>query len=124
MRRLLLLLCSSAILFAQRKPFDVDALLSLKRIGDPQISPDGRWVAFSVQSVDVPANKKPVQIWIVPIDAGAPRQITNDGESNQRPRWSPDGKRISYISDRGGSSQIWLMDPDGSNAKQVTTLST
>ena len=42
----------------------------------------------------------------------------------QRPRWSPDSKRIAYISDRGGSSQIWLMDPDGGNAKQVTNLST
>ena len=57
-------------------------------------------------------------------DGGAPRQITHDGEANQRPRWSPDSKRIAYISDRGGSSQIWLMDPDGGNAKQVTNLST
>ena len=120
----MLLLCSCAIAFAQRKPFDVNALLALKRIGDPQISPDGRWVAFQVQTVDVAANKKPVQIWTVPLDGGTPRQITKDGESNQRPRWSPDGKRIAYISDRGGSSQIWLMDPDGGNAKQVTSIST
>src|SRR5258708_205660 len=123
MRRLLLLLCSCAILFAQRKPFDVNALLELKRIGDPQISPDGRWVAFTVQSVDVAANKKPVQIWVVPTDGGTPRQITQEGESNQRPRWSPDGKRIAHISDRGGSSQIWLMDPDGGNSNQGTNLS-
>jgi dipeptidyl aminopeptidase/acylaminoacyl peptidase len=124
MRRLLLLLAVSAIAFAQRKPFDVYALLALKRISDPQISPDGRSVAFTVQSVDLEANKKPVQIWIVPLDGGSPRQITHDGEANQRPRWSPDSKRIAYISDRGGSSQIWLMDPDGGNAKQVTTFST
>src|SRR5690349_1709527 len=123
-RRPLLLLCSCAIAFAQRKPFDVDALLELKRLGDPQISPDGRLVAFTVQTVDVAANKKPVQIWTVSIDGGAPRQITREGESNQRPRWSPDGKRIAYISDRGGSSQIWLMDPDGADPKQVTSLST
>src|SRR5205809_1847317 len=98
--RLLLLLVSSAMVFAQRKPFDVNALLELKRIGDPQISPDGRWVAFTVQTVDVAANKKPVQIWIVALEGGAPRQITHDGEANQRPRWSPDSKRIAYISDR------------------------
>src|SRR5262245_23083505 len=91
-RRLLLLLSLCAISFAQRKPFDVNALLALKRISDPQISPDGRWVAFTVQTVDVAANKKPVQIWTVPIDGGTPKQITRDGESNQRPRWSPDGK--------------------------------
>ena len=125
MRRLLLLLATCAIAFAQKKPFDVNALLELKRIGDPQISPDGKLVAFTVQTVDVAANKKPVQVWVVALEGGgAPRQITQDGESNQRPRWSPDSKRIAYVSDRGGSSQIWLMDPDGGNAKQVTNLVT
>src|SRR4051812_16870790 len=118
-----LLLASAAIAFAQKRPFDVNAMMELKRIGDPQISPDNRWVAFTVQSVDVAANKKPQQIWIVPLDGGSPRQITMDGERNQRARWSPDSKRIAYISDRSGSSQIWLMDPDGANAKQVTNFS-
>jgi dipeptidyl aminopeptidase/acylaminoacyl peptidase len=124
MRRFLLLLTACALVFAQKQPFDVNALLELKRIGDPQLSPDGKLVAFTVQSVDVAANKKPVQVWIVPLEGGAPRQITQDGESNQRPRWSPDSKRIAYLSDRGGSSQIWMMDPDGGNAKQVTNLAT
>jgi dipeptidyl aminopeptidase/acylaminoacyl peptidase len=125
MRRFILLLASCAIAFAQRKPFDVNAMLELKRIADPQLSPDGRLVAFSVTTVDAASNRKPTQIWIVPLEGGAaPRQITQEGDSNQRPRWSPDSKRISYISDRGGSSQIWLMDPDGANARQVTTLPT
>jgi dipeptidyl aminopeptidase/acylaminoacyl peptidase len=124
MRRLLVLAVFSAIAFAQKKPFDAAALLSLQRISDPQISPDGQWVTFGVQSIDVTANKKPRQIWIVPLAGGSPRQITHDGEANQRARWSPDSKRIAYISDRGGSSQIWLMDPDGGNAKQVTSLPT
>jgi len=124
MRRFLLLLTACALVFAQKQPFDVNALLALKRIGDPQLSPDGKLVAFTVQSVDVAANKKPVQVWIVPLEGGAPRQITQDGESNQRPRWSPDSKRIAYLSDRGGSSQIWMMDPDGGNARQVTNLAT
>ena len=124
MRRFLLLLTACALVFAQKQPFDVNALLALKRIGDPQLSPDGKLVAFTVQSVDVAANKKPVQVWIVPLEGGAPRQITQDGESNQRPRWSPDSKQIAYLSDRGGSSQIWMMDPDGGNARQVTNLAT
>src|SRR5215470_4772338 len=125
MRRwLILALASTAMVFAQKRPFDINALLELKRISDPQVSPDGRWVTFTVQTVDVAANKKPQQIWIVPLDGGTPRQITHDGEANQRARWSPDSKRIAYISDRGGSSQVWMMDPDGGNPKQVTTLST
>ncbi len=124
-RTTLLVMLSAAMLFAQRKPFDVDALLSLKRVADPAVSPDGKWVAFSVQTVDLAANSKPSQIWIVPLEGGAPpRQITHDGETNSRPRWSPDSRRIAYISSRAGSSQIWLMDPDGGNAKQVTNLAT
>jgi len=122
--RLVLLLAAVALASAQKRPFDVNALMDLKRIGDPQISPDGQWVAFTVQSVDLAANKKPQQIWIVPLAGGAPRQITHDGENNQRPRWSPDSKRIAYVSDRSGSSEIWLMDPDGASAKQVTNVHT
>src|SRR5436190_11181523 len=118
----LLALATSA--FAQKKPFDPDALLSLQRISDPQISPDGRMVAFTVQSIDVPANKRPKQIFVVPLMGGMPRRITSDGDSNERPRWSPDSKSIAFVSDRGGSSQIWLMNPDGSGAKQITNLST
>ena len=110
--------------FAQKKPFDANALMELKRIGDPQLSPDGKWVTFTAQTIDVAANKKPTQIWIVPIDGGSPNQLTREGEANQRARWSPDSKRIAYISDRGGSQQIWAMDPDGGNGKQITNLST
>ncbi len=121
-RRVLFFFAFLAIAHAQKRPFDVNALLDLKRMGDPQISPDGKLVAFTVQSIDVVANKKPQQVWVVPIEGGAPRQITHDGENNQRARWSPDSKRIAYISDRSGSQQIWLMDPDGGNAKQVTTF--
>jgi dipeptidyl aminopeptidase/acylaminoacyl peptidase len=123
-RRLLIVLASAAIAFAQKGPFDVNALLELKRLGDPQISPDSQWVTFTVQSVDVSANKKPQQIWIVPLQGGEPRQLTHEGEANHRARWSPDSKRIAYISDSGGSSQIWLMDPDGANARQLTSLAT
>src|SRR3954454_13724550 len=123
-RSLCLFLTSAAMLFAQKRPFDVNALMELKRVGDPQISPDGRWVAFTVQTVDVAANKKPQQVWIMPLSGGEPRQITHDGDANQRPRWSPDSKRIAYISDRSGASQVWLMDPDAATSKQATDLST
>jgi dipeptidyl aminopeptidase/acylaminoacyl peptidase len=123
-RCLILFLACAAAAVAQKRPFDVNALMELKRMSDPQISPDGRWVAFTVQTIDVAANKKPQQIWVVPLQGGSPRQITTEGEANQRPRWSPDSRRVAYISDRGGSSQIWLMDPDGGNAKQVTGFAT
>src|SRR5258708_24977402 len=100
MRRLLLLLAACAIVFAQKKPFDVNALMELKRIGDPQISPDGRLAAFTVQTVDVATNRQPEQAWIVPLEGGTPRQISHDGEGHQRPRCSPNSKHIAYDSDR------------------------
>ena len=124
MHRASLALLAAATLFAQKQPFDAQALLSLARISDPQVSPDGRTLAFQVQNIDVPDNKKITQIYVMPVAGGDARQITAAGDDNERPRWSPDSRHIAFISDRGGTSQIWLMDPDGANAKQVTNLST
>ncbi|MGO4881102.1 MAG: prolyl oligopeptidase family serine peptidase [Bryobacteraceae bacterium] len=124
MHRAFLALLAGAALFAQKLPFDAQALLSLARVGDPQVSPDGRTVAFQVQTIDVPNNKKITQIYVMPVAGGEARQITNAGQNNERPRWSPDARRIAFVSDRGGTSQIWLMDADGANAKQLTNLST
>src|SRR5579871_6576870 len=124
MHRAFLALLAAAGLCAQKLPFDAQALLELARVSDPQVSPDGKLVAYQVQTVDVPNNKKVTQIYVTPVAGGAARQITQAGQDNERPRWSPDSKRIAFISDRGGSSQIWLMDPDGGNVKQVTSLPT
>jgi dipeptidyl aminopeptidase/acylaminoacyl peptidase len=109
---------------AQKQPFNVDTLLKIARINDPQISPNGRVVAFTVQSLDFDKNARPTQIYTVPIDGGAPRQITQEGISNRRARWSPDSRQLYFISDRSGASQVWVMDADGSKARQITKLST
>jgi dipeptidyl aminopeptidase/acylaminoacyl peptidase len=106
------------VLFAQKLPFDPNALLKIQRIGDPQISPDGKTVAFSVVIPDVAANKSLHSIWTVPLVGGPPRKLTDNAD---RPRWSPDGKVIYYVA----SGQIWKMNPDGSSAPtQATNLST
>ncbi len=114
----------SASLAAQKQPFDVQALLKIARIEEPQLSPDGKTVAFTVQTVDIAQNSKPKQIYTVPVNGGAPRQITTQGTDNERPEWSPDSKQIAFISDRGASAQVWIMNADGSNARQITNLST
>jgi dipeptidyl aminopeptidase/acylaminoacyl peptidase len=108
-------------LSAQKQPFNAQAMMQLARISDPQLSPDGRSVAFAVQTIDVASNTRPKQIYVVALDGGAPRKIADAAE---RPRWSPDSRKIAFVSDRGGSSQIWLMDADGANAKQITNLAT
>lgn len=109
---------------AAKQPFTFDAMMKLSRISDPQLSPDGKLVAFTVQTVDFAANAKPTQIWTVTVAGGQPVQLTRDGSSNSRPRWSPDGQRLYYVSNRSNSSQVWSMNPDGSYARQVTTLPT
>jgi dipeptidyl aminopeptidase/acylaminoacyl peptidase len=104
-------------------PFTAEAMLELKRISEPAVSPDGQWVAFTVATVDVPANTLRRQVWIAPLYGGTPRALTTEGR-NTRPRWSPDSKSIAFLSNRSGSQQIWVMKPDGSGAKQITHIST
>src|SRR5260370_25119256 len=105
---------------AVKAPFTFDAMMKLARIDEAQLSPDGKMVAFTVQTVDLPNNTKPTQIYCVPVDGGTPTSLTNDGNSNARPRWTPDSKLILFVSDRSNGSQVWSMNPDGSGAKAVT----
>jgi dipeptidyl aminopeptidase/acylaminoacyl peptidase len=100
--------------------FNTDALLAVKRISDPQLSPDGRTVAFTVGTVDKAANRVINHIYTVRIDGTGLKQITTGDKSNGSPRWSPDGKHIAFTT--GG--QIWTMEPDGDDRKQVTRIST
>src|SRR5579863_5752747 len=124
MRPFFALLWAGLALLAQKQPFDAAMMLRIARISEPALSPNGRQVAFTVQTPDLDKNTKPQQIYVVPTDGGTPRQITQEGSQNERPRWSPDSRQIYFISNRGGSSQIWVMDADGSRARQITRLST
>ena len=103
------------------KPSDVYRLQSL---GDPQISPDGNWVAYTLSSVDSVKNKRNSDIWMVSWDGKETVQLTHSPDGESQPRWSPDGKYLSFVSSRNGltSSQVWLMDRRGGEAKQLTDL--
>lgn len=100
--------------------FSVNDLINLKRIADPQLSPDGRTVAFTIGVVNKEANRTLNQIYTMSVDGNDQRQITNGTSSSSGPRWSPDGKRIAFST--GG--QIWTMKPDGSDKEKVTVIST
>jgi dipeptidyl aminopeptidase/acylaminoacyl peptidase len=125
MRAAWIVLCAASALQAQKLPFDASAMMRIARISEPALSPDGRMVAFTVQTPDVEKNTKPQQIYVMSINGGTPRAIAQEGTQNERPRWSPDSRQIYFISNRAGtSSQIWVMDADGSHARQITHLST
>lgn len=100
--------------------FTVEDLMKLRRVGDPQVSPDGKTVAYTIGDVHVTANRTLTHIYTISINGGTAKQITSGDRSNSSPRWSPDGKRLAFTT--GG--QIWTMNADGSDRKQVTTIST
>src|SRR5215467_6701673 len=109
MRRLAFLatLALPGFLLAQKQPFNAGALLQIQRISDPQVSPDGQTVAFSVSLPDIAGNKAAKSVWTVPMSGGSPRKLADNAE---RPRWTPDGKGIYYTGTSGGQSQIWSMN--------------
>src|SRR5262249_27532820 len=106
-------------------PMTVEDLFRFKRVSDPQISPDGKQVVYVVGTVDTEANKIPSSLWLAAADGkGEPRQLTNaPGKKDRHPRWSPDGKRILFESNRSGESQLWVIGLDGGAATQLTTIS-
>lgn len=108
---------------AAKLPFTVPGMLQLTRVADPQVSPDGLTVAFQATKVSLDANKSETQIYTVPIVGGSPRALTLEG-NNSRPRWSPDGSAIYFLSTRGETQQIWTMRSDGGGQLAVTRLST
>lgn len=119
MRRIALFVLAAAAAAAEKPPFAFEAMMKVKRLSEPHLSPDGARVALTVGVVEMEKNAQDRQIWIAPMDGGRPRQLTREGK-NTRPRFSPDGKSIAFLSTRGGSPQIWTMAADGSNQRQLS----
>ena len=115
----LLLIALCAIAYSQPS-FTAADLLTVKRVTDPQLSPDGRTIAFTVGTVDKAANRVVNQIYTMNSDGTNQRQLSRGTASSSQPRWSPDGKRIAYVTE----GQIWTMRPDGGDREQITKIST
>jgi dipeptidyl aminopeptidase/acylaminoacyl peptidase len=107
---------------AQAHPFNVQDMLSLDRVADPRVSPDGKWVAFTVSVTDLDANKRRADVWLAPVEGGQPRRLTTHEASDSSPRWMPDGKSLVFLSSRSGSSQVWRIALDGGEPTQLTKL--
>src|SRR6516225_5047541 len=109
---------------AQKRPFEFRDMMALKRVEEPAVSPDGKWVLFAAVDVDLSANTKTPHVWVVPLLGERPSQakapVEASGEAQRlildqdadRPRWAPDGKRFAFVSSKENGSQVWIADFD------------
>jgi dipeptidyl aminopeptidase/acylaminoacyl peptidase len=136
----LVVFVSALPLVAQNKhPFTFEDMIALKRVEEPEVSPDGKWVLFAAVDVDLKANTKTPHVWVVaptpdgdshvsqkqgdmghPNDGSKEREIISDQDAD-RPRWAPDGKRFAFVSTKENGSQIWVADFDGATGTVTAT---
>jgi dipeptidyl aminopeptidase/acylaminoacyl peptidase len=125
----LCLLCVSAFSFSSSsfaqspspRPITLYDYFEIKAVHDPQLSPDGKWVAYSVDQAILKTDKNESRIWMVPATGGDALPMTVEGVSSEHPRWSPDGKFLAFLSERNeGKKQVWLLNRLGGEAQQLT----
>ena len=105
------------------RPLTVDDYFSIQRVGNPHISPDGQWVAYTVGSTDLEKDKSETRVWMIPASGGEAIPMTAKGSSAGQPRWSPDGKYLSFQAARNdGKSQLWALNRLGGEAQQLTEV--
>lgn len=97
-----------------------EALWAMGRIGSVAVSPDEKQIAYSVAYYSVPENKSNNELFVMNADGSSNRQITRDSWQESQPVWIKDGKKIAFLCNESGSSQVWEMNPDGSGRKQLT----
>jgi dipeptidyl aminopeptidase/acylaminoacyl peptidase len=113
----------SSVSAQSRRPLAVDDYFALKRVSDPRISPDGRWVAYTVSTTTLAEDKSETRIWMAPVGGGDPIPLTMKGTSASSPRWSPDGAWLGFTAARNeGEDQVWLLNRLGGEAEQLTEV--
>lgn len=115
-------LLAPSLLHASR-PMTLQDLLLAVRVADPQVSSDGRQILYVRTTTDLTAGKRNADVWIAAADGSGARALTTSEKSDNAPRFSPDGKRVAFLSARGGTPQIYVLDLAGGEARKLTSLS-
>ena len=103
--------------------FNAEDLVRLKRLSDPQVSPNGRYVVYTLRETDIDANRGRTDLWLLDLktEQAPPRRLTQNPANDSSPRWSADGSNIYFLSTRSGNSQVWRLPLEGGEALQVTS---
>jgi dipeptidyl aminopeptidase/acylaminoacyl peptidase len=120
---------STAQTAQSKRPMTFDDLMAMKRLGETAVSPDGKWLAYSVTTVNLELNTKTAELWLQKIAGGEPIKLTVGQPGDGGPQFAPEGRRILFLSSRDGGQQVWLADFDPvsgatSNAKKLTAITT
>ncbi|HEY4368442.1 MAG TPA: S9 family peptidase [Steroidobacteraceae bacterium] len=108
-----------------RRELTADDINAIKAVSDPQLSPDGQWVAYAVRTNDIEKDERTTHLWMTAWDGKRSVPLTNSSESEHTPRWSPDGSSLGFLSARGakdGPEQLWLLDRTGGEARELTSF--
>ena len=107
---------------AQNRAITVEDYLALKNVGDPQISPDGKWVVYTIGTISLQDNKSTSRLWLANVATGVAKELSQGAGSDRSPRWSPDGQTIAFLSGREHGPQVWVMPAAGGAARRVSDL--
>jgi len=115
------LACASPAVSAPAAPFTAEDLVMLKRVSDPQVGPDGRYLAYVLRETDLEASKARTSLWLLDLaHPGAAVRLTVGKTSDSSPRWAPDGRTLYFLSERSGSSQVWRLSLASGEARRVS----
>ena len=119
----LFLITIEAISQVTERPFNINDAISLKTVRSPQISPDGKWIAFTVSELNLEKDKSETRVWMIPAEGGDAIAMTSKGYSAGQPRWSPDNKHLSFLAAKNdGKTQVWTLNRQGGESQQLTKV--
>ncbi|NIW96631.1 MAG: S9 family peptidase, partial [Phycisphaerae bacterium] len=123
-RSIIVILILTTLCFGQTRPIEFNDFFEMGRVTEPQISPDGKYVVYTVTVYSIEKNKGNSDIHLVSTEGKEQRQLTFSEKRDHAPQWSPDGESVAFISNRDGSSQIYTIPLSGGEAEKITEITT